>query len=459
MKRKTIKFIDLFAGIGGFRFGFEEACREAGFAASCVFTSEIKDHAIKSYLRNYPDSRVSGDITSIEATQIPDFDVLLAGFPCQAFSAAGKREGFADTRGTLFFDIERILKEKKPKAFILENVEGLVTHDRIQPKDKIGRTLTTILGILEELGYSVTWNVLNAVDFGVPQNRKRIFIVGILGGEVSLKGFTKQCPKLSDIIVYGQPVLDTKLTRLLTNSFSQKELEGKAIKDKRGGSANIHSWDIGLKGKVSPEQSRLLDSILRARRNKKWAELKGIEWMDGMPLTLGEIETFYSVPNLKELLDDLVAKGYLSLEHPKDITVSKRNGVIRKFREPRETLEKGYNIVTGKLSFDINVILDPNGVTPTLVATDLSRICVSDIDGLRPLIDLELLRLFGFPDNYELDGNSNDKSDVFGNTIVVSVVRAVSLRLIETLFKGIDHSKAIHELKSDAQLSLFGSQL
>ena len=122
MKRKTIKFIDLFAGIGGFRFGFEEACREAGFAASCVFTSEIKDHAIKTYLRNYPDSRVSGDITSIEATQIPDFDVLLAGFPCQAFSAAGKREGFADTRGTLFFDIERILKEKKPKAFILENV-------------------------------------------------------------------------------------------------------------------------------------------------------------------------------------------------------------------------------------------------------------------------------------------------------------------------------------------------
>lgn len=455
MKKETIRFIDLFAGIGGFRFGFEQACTEAGFEPDCVFTSEIKQHAVATYLNNFPNCEVMGDITAVETSMIPDFDVLLAGFPCQAFSAAGKREGFADTRGTLFFEIERILKEKKPKAFILENVEGLVTHDRIRPKDKIGRTLATILRILNSLGYKVSWSILNAVEFGIPQNRKRIFIVGTLGLEVSLKNFPKYFSKLSDIILYGQPVLDTKLSRLLTNSFSQKELEGKAIKDKRGGKANIHSWDIGLKGKVTAEQSRLLESILLARRNKKWAELKGIEWMDGMPLTLGEIQTFFDVPNLRLLLDDLVKKGYLAFEHPKDIKVTTRNGITRKFRESRTSLEKGYNIVTGKLSFDINVILNPNGVSPTLVATDLSRICVSDIDGIRPLTDLELLRLFGLPDHFELSGNSSEKSDLFGNTIVVPVVKAVSSRIIESEFKGISHSATEHEVESEFQMSLF----
>jgi DNA (cytosine-5)-methyltransferase 1 len=445
--------------MGGFRLGFENACAELGFETKCVFTSEIKPHALDNYLSNFPGSEITGDITKVDACEIPDFDVLLAGFPCQAFSAAGKREGFADTRGTLFFEIERILKEKKPKAFILENVEGLVTHDRAQPKDPMGRTLQTILEKLNELGYRVSWKVLNAVDFGVPQKRKRIFIVGTLENEVSLVGFNKVEARLSKVIKYGQPVVDTKLSRLLTKSFTQKELEGKAVKDKRGGKDNIHSWDIGLKGEVSTDQKGLLEAMLRARRNKKWAELKGIEWMDGMPLTLSEIETFYDVPKLKELLDDLVQKGYLSFEHPKDITTVVRNGQIRKIREPRTSIEKGYNIVTGKLSFDINVILNPKSVAPTLVATDLSRICVSDKDGLRPLIDLELLRLFGFPDEYKLVGSSTEKADLIGNTVVVTVVNAVTKRLVESVFKGIDHSSSVHQSSTERQMTLFESDL
>jgi DNA (cytosine-5)-methyltransferase 1 len=445
--------------MGGFRLGFENACAELGFETKCVFTSEIKPHALDNYLSNFPGSEITGDITKVDACEIPDFDVLLAGFPCQAFSAAGKREGFADTRGTLFFEIERILKEKKPKAFILENVEGLVTHDRARPKDPMGRTLQTILEKLNELGYRVSWKVLNAVDFGVPQKRKRIFIVGTLENEVSLVGFNKVEARLLKVIKYGQPVVDTKLSRLLTKSFTQKELEGKAVKDKRGGKDNIHSWDIGLKGKVSAAQKGLLEAMLRARRNKKWAELKGIEWMDGMPLTLSEIETFYDVPKLKELLDDLVQKGYLAFEHPKDITTVVRNGQVRKIREPRTTIEKGYNIVTGKLSFDINVILNPKSVAPTLVATDLSRICVSDRDGLRPLIDLELLRLFGFPDKYKLLGSSTEKADLIGNTVVVTVVNAVTKRLVESVFKGIDHSSSVHKSSTERQMTLFESEL
>ena len=199
-KKLTVKFIDLFAGIGGFRLGLENACVELGLKASCVFTSEIKPHAVRIYTENFSGQSISGDITQIDADKIPEFDVLLAGFPCQAFSVAGKREGFADTRGTLFFEIERILKLKRPRAFILENVEGLVGHDRQRPKDRIGRTLQTIIQILESMDYKVNWKVLNSADFGLPQNRKRIFIVGALNHSVSLNGFVPNKIKLKTIL-------------------------------------------------------------------------------------------------------------------------------------------------------------------------------------------------------------------------------------------------------------------
>jgi DNA (cytosine-5)-methyltransferase 1 len=132
----TLTFIDLFSGIGGIRKGFEKACANKGYEAKCLFTSEIKLSAINVLMQNFPNENINGDITQIDASEIPDFDFLLAGFPCQAFSTAGKRLGFSDTRGTLFFDVERILKEKKPFRFILENVEGLVTHDKVEKKIK-----------------------------------------------------------------------------------------------------------------------------------------------------------------------------------------------------------------------------------------------------------------------------------------------------------------------------------
>lgn len=131
---ERLRLIDLFAGIGGIRKGFELACAERGVDAECVFTSEIKPYAIDVLKQNHPEDKVSGDIMQVKTADIPDFDFLLAGFPCQAFSAAGKRLGFEDTRGTLFFEVARILKEKQPKGFILENVEGLVNHDKENPK-------------------------------------------------------------------------------------------------------------------------------------------------------------------------------------------------------------------------------------------------------------------------------------------------------------------------------------
>lgn len=427
---KKIRFIDLFAGMGGFRLGFETACATQGMTPECVFTSEIKPHAVKVYTDNFPDSHIHGDITQIPADEIPDFDVMLAGFPCQAFSCAGKRYGFADTRGTLFFEVERILEAKRPTAFILENVEGLVGHDKENNADGIGRTLSVILEKLQLLDYHVTWRVLDAKHFGLAQTRKRIFIVGTKTQAINLQGFPQRIVALQDILETDKPCMNTKLTQLLLSHFKLDELHGKSIKDKRGGKENIHSWDIGLKGEVSDAQKELLNLILLYRRNKKWAAAKGITWMDGMPLTATEIRTFYQHPHLQTLLDDLVQKNYLKYEHPKDIVTVTENGTSKKIRLPRQDVAKGYNIVAGKLSYEINKILDPKTTTPTLVATDLDRIVVPDTQGLRKLTLVEQCRLFGFPDHFQLTVADAFAYDLFGNTVPVATVEAVAERVI-----------------------------
>jgi len=195
---KKFTFIDLFAGIGGIRRPFQK------YGGTCVFSSEIDKYAIKTYEANWGETP-SGDITKIDTKDIPDFDILLAGFPCQAFSIAGKRMGFEDTRGTLFFDVARILRDKSPKAFLLENVKGLLNHDK-------GRTFATIKTVLEkELGYKLYYKVLNAKDYGVPQNRERIMLVGFKDPTINFSfpepGLVKV--KLGDIL---EPVVDDKYT-------------------------------------------------------------------------------------------------------------------------------------------------------------------------------------------------------------------------------------------------------
>lgn len=427
---KKIKFIDLFAGIGGIRKGFEIACERKGFSCECVFTSEIKSYAVDVLRQNHPGEDIHGDITQIDAKNIPDFDFLLGGFPCQAFSAAGKRLGFSDTRGTLFFDVERILKEKKPYGFVLENVEGLVNHDRENPKDKIGRTLTTILEHLESLGYKVSWRVLNAKYFGVPQERKRIYIVGTMRDYPDLSSFKHTVRTLEDVLETG---LETEHSNFIDNllaHYSIEELEGKSIKDKRGGDNNIHSWDIEVKGTVSPSQRELLNSMLKERRKKKWAEEYGIDWMDGMPLTIEQIRSFYNHPDLENMLNDLVSKKYLRYEHPKKKVGNKR--------EYDTTLQKGYNIVAGKMSYEISKIMGKKDIAPTLVAMDMQHLYVTDGKGLRTLSLREGLRLFGYPDDYKFDVEKSLGYDLLGNTVVVPVIAAVSERVLDVYKEDIN---------------------
>lgn len=188
-EHNVLRFIDLFAGIGGIRCGLELAAKEKGLKPVCVFTSEIKPYAVSVLRDNHPTETITGDITKVDTRNIPDFDILCAGFPCQAFSSAGKRQGFADTRGTLFFEVERILRDKRPKGFILENVEGLVNHDG-------GKTLQVIVDRLSALNYKFDYRVLNSKYFGVPQERKRIYIVGSLEEKPNLDNFPKRESKL-----------------------------------------------------------------------------------------------------------------------------------------------------------------------------------------------------------------------------------------------------------------------
>ena len=197
-----IRVIDLFAGIGGIRLGFEKASKNG---IDCVFTSEWDKFSNETYKANFGDEEIFGDITKVKVEDIPDHDVLLAGFPCQPFSQAGLKKGFSDTRGTLFFDIERILKSKKPLAFLLENVKQLRGHDK-------GRTLEVILEHLRKIGYeNVQYKVLRARDFGLPQNRERIYIVGFLDKNIKFNFPTPTFEKtrVGDIL---QSSIDEKYT-------------------------------------------------------------------------------------------------------------------------------------------------------------------------------------------------------------------------------------------------------
>ncbi len=198
---KEIRYFSMFTGVGGFELGIERANNDKfntspqnnnervksntsssngrgrrTYTYDCVGFSETDKYASELLNNKFPTIKNYGDATRIIPEELPDFELLVGGFPCQAFSIAGKRKGFEDTRGTLFYDIARILKVKRPKHILLENVKGLLSHDR-------GRTFATILNTLSELGYVVQWMVLNSKFFGVPQNRERVFIVGSLAGE------------------------------------------------------------------------------------------------------------------------------------------------------------------------------------------------------------------------------------------------------------------------------------
>jgi DNA (cytosine-5)-methyltransferase 1 len=273
--RKEIKYIELFAGIGGFRYGLEEvhdisttkrsehetqdstrrgqrrleSKPTAGLGYfECVYTNEWDKYASSIYERHYekPDTR---DIREVK--EIPDHDLLTAGFPCQAFSVAGKRGGFEDTRGTLFFEIARIAKQKQPRLLLLENVKGLLSHDK-------GKTFATILNTLDELGYDCQWQVLNSKDFGVPQNRERVFIIGHLRGTSRPEVFPIGGGNGKDIGAGGLYEIHERRVSQSKNGQEKKQYTRDSYNKKGGkGSCNKRSTSTAIRRLTPTECERL----------------------------------------------------------------------------------------------------------------------------------------------------------------------------------------------------------
>lgn len=258
--RKTAKYkmIDLFAGIGGTRLGFHQTEK-----VKSVFSSEIDKFAIKTYKANFGDEP-HGDITKIDEKDIPDHDILVGGFPCQAFSQAGKKLGFDDTRGTLFFEIARIIKEKRPKAFLLENVKNLKTHDK-------GRTFKTILNTLEELDYEVDTALFKARDFGLPQNRERIYIVGFDRKSISNYSDFKMPTPLQEKTRVGnilESVVDDKYTisDKLWDGHQRRKTENK--KNGKGFGYTLFNQDSEYTNTLSARYYKDGSEILIEQKNK-----------------------------------------------------------------------------------------------------------------------------------------------------------------------------------------------
>lgn len=569
--------------MGGMRIGLEQALEKKGIDCECVLTSEIKPHALKVYKENFGDRNIVGDITKVKGKDIPDFDMLLAGFPCfpkgtlvytdngfkniedieigdrvlththkfqevlevfekttnelytlnlrnielkatsnhpiyvgkmklrnsdffiedikwvemkdittddyvcipseiiknigisvaiaeknftvignnywfpvlsidkesvsesvynlsvavdnsytanyfvvhncQPFSSAGKQKGFDDTRGTLFFEIARILKEKQPKYFLLENVENLVIHDMSREDKKngktMGKTLETILYVLKDLGYNVTWKVLQASDYGIPQLRRRIYIVGCKDKEVSLDSFEKKECCFADVMEHiAEPKHLSDFNKsifkyLEENNLPISHLYDKAIRDKRGSSNNIHSWTLGLRGEVTESQHDLLEKMVTERRRSDLAQKKGVPLKDGVGLTRDEMLEIYNGNNIDKDIEVLLKLGYLKIKNIEGYS---------------ETL---YDIVGGKLSYEFTKILDPTKPSLTIVATEASKTGVVDGNCIRKLTLTEGLRLSGYPSWYKLNLPYNKGMDLIGNTVVVPIIKMICDRLVE----------------------------
>ena len=416
-----IKFIDLFAGVGGIRLGTEAALAKHGIESKCVLSSEIDEKACETYKLNfgeYPD----GDIKNI--TQIAPFDILLAGFPCQPFSYAGKRKGFGDTRGTLFFEVERILELYQPKAFLLENVRGLYTHDN-------GRTFNTIISKLHGLGYGTYDLLLNSSDFGVPQNRVRLYILGMKGavpkmtlstnlGSSDSHQYKKDWEQLS---LFGDKINGNKCSvgQILENDVPEKyycsqkfteqlrsvmgddlsKLHGYRVIDYRGGQS-IHSWELGRKGKCSKAEIEFMNLLIQNRRKPIFGTQQ-----DGKKLTVDQIKTFYKADDIFDVIDSLKQKGYLKEENGK------------------------YNPVCGNMSFEVFKFLDPKSISITLTSSDSNRLGIIQNNRPRRITPRECARLQGFPDTFVLNPSDTFAYKQFGNSVSVPVIEAVISDFIE----------------------------
>ena len=408
-----MRYIDLFSGMGGMRVAIENIAKKEGFHVECVGSYEIKKSAIKQINYLFPNSFID-NVLNYDFSQRKRIDLLLAGFPCQPFSKAGMGKGFNDERGNFIFNIFEILKYEKPRFFILENVDNIMTHDS-------GKTFDLIINELKKIGYNIDYRILNTKDFNIPQNRKRLFIVGDYLKEIKIgenksqtKNFIEIMEKNVDTSYY-----DKDFTKIIISKYQNIEyLSGKYLTDKRGGKKNIHSWDLNLFGKVMDEEKIVLNHILYERRKKEYSNELNIEWRDGMPMTVEQINKKLNLNNINYLISKLEEKKYLKKKLIKDNIY-------------------GYSIISGRLGFPFSCFINPNSVSNTLTAMETNKFGVIDSQNnvIRRITKREGLRLFGYPESYTFSNELTIKDcyDLLGNTLGVPIIEHIFQKIIKNI--------------------------
>jgi len=379
-----MKFIDLFAGIGGFRYGLQKveiesesssdnesgASQHGQRAFHCVWSNEWDKYANQIYTKHFGECD-SRDIRTVDTKDIPDHDLLCAGFPCQSFSIAGKRLGFEDTRGTMFFEIARIIRDKRPRYFLLENVKGLLSHDE-------GKTFQTILGVLSDLGYEYQWQVLNSKNFGVPQNRERVFIVGHLR-ETSR-------PEVFPIGESYSISHQTKYAEQAGRSRISSTIDARYGSLRNAGETYLH-YIGGIKGK----RDMWLKNDKQHSRN--FSQGQRVYSSDGIASTiagnaggLGGKTGLYAIPVLTP-----------------DRMEKRQNG--RRFK---------------------------NDGDPAFTLTSQDKHGVYDGLSIRRLTPVECERLQGFPDNWTEGISDTQRYKCLGNAVTTLVITEIGRKLIQT---------------------------
>lgn len=414
-----MRVFSTFTGIGGFELGIDHAAELLNKKVEHIGYSEIDKYAIQVFEKHYKGVKNYGDITKIKAEELPDFDCLVGGFPCQAFSIAGRRKGFEDTRGTLFFDLARILQAKQPRLFVFENVKGLLNHDS-------GRTFKTILTTIDELGYDCQWQVLNSKDFGVPQNRERVIIIGHLRGTPR--------PEVLPI---------TRVTAETAINYENKSF-----------------IDLSMKKAMLTDQARTLQARYAKGYSNRTAETSGViigtlrthkdgngfrEMKSGIAPTIPARAREDGSGQPVVLVPEATKKGYAEATIGDTINLSKPNSKTRRGRVGRGIAN---TLDTGMHQYTVQPVMTPDRAnkkqngrqikpagepTHTLTATDKHGVMVDGI--IRRLTPVECERLQAFPDNWTAEGINGPISDtqrykMCGNAVTTNVIQAVFERIL-----------------------------
>lgn len=406
---KQLRFFDLFSGIGGFRIGLERA----GFKSIGYCDCDNYANQLYKAFFNTSEELFFNDVRNIKTEKLPDFDILCAGFPCQSFSIAGKRRGFEDSRGTMFFEVARILKDKRPRYFILENVKGLLNHDG-------GKTFQTILKILSDLGYQTQWQLLNSKFFGVPQNRERVYIVGCYGKECAGKIFP----------ITNSDRQDSCKNNIKIHYDGHSQVNRIYSQDGISPCLTSCHWIQGTCVSFKPQ----LNQIPETTKNPQG---KRIYTTDGISPCItashGNQAAFINKSRFNQYKESDIVE---TLKVAGDTPLMKlRNGT-----------KQGYDIAT--VGDGINLAFPKSKTRRGRVGKGCSQTLdtscnIGTIDGyrIRRLTPLECFRLQGFPDEMVETARKLGIADVHlykmaGNAVTVNVVETVAKRLSEVAYGG-----------------------